>query len=261
MEKDCVNRWCLATYCKGHDRSTSQPCRWCARSAICSVFAIIVQHTLADHKLTKRGIEGFTIIVLLGASVATLVAAARHVPGLKVVAISVLVCDILCRLWRELVEELPVLGDVEREQVDGRVLDREELGDVVRADVDFLVMLLDAFDPLRLDDTLRVRHNVLPYHPRDVHLEVGVCRQHVVDHLVVLRLRASPRDAGVDPSESERRVPLEHVLNLVLIERAVRGIADAAGVVVHEDRQVGLDAKLPNTIKAAVVDPRDLLAH
>ena len=62
-----------------------------------------------------------------------------------------------------------VFGDVAREQVGRRVREREELRDVVRADEDFGVVLLDALDPSVLDDAGLITDHVLPDDPRDVH--------------------------------------------------------------------------------------------
>lgn len=54
----------------------------------------------------------------------------------------------------------------------------------------------------------------LPHDPRDVDLEVIVRRAHAVDDLVVVGVRAAPRDAGVHPHKLERRVALEDIFNL-----------------------------------------------
>lgn len=59
-------------------------------------------------------------------------------------------------LWRRL-----SLGNVHREQIRRRVLDWEELRDVVRPDEELGVVLLDALDPPVLDLAVGVADDVL----------------------------------------------------------------------------------------------------
>ena len=81
---------------------------------------------------------------------------------------------------------------------------------------------------------------------------------YLIDHLVVVGLGASARDARVHPDHVEAWVALEHALYLVLVRPSPIKIADAVRIVMDEDRQAGLDAELVDGIERRVVDARDL---
>ena len=113
----------------------------------------VVEHARPDHELASFWVEALGVIACSLSHVAPWHSAAGHVPLFEIQGVGVAIGDGLGGLRAEPFKQQIILGDVHRQQVGRRVTDREELRDVVRADEELGVMLLDAIDPALLDST------------------------------------------------------------------------------------------------------------